>query len=194
MSGKGTRLSKLDHAINTSLLLGYVGVNYDDNVGMVAFADEVKFYLPPRKGQPQLQKILAGLYNLQPEMVESDYQAACQYISFKNRKRSLICFFTDLIDEESSHRLITYLSSLTRKHVVMCITLLDIDIVNQAKKMPDDSQEMYQKSVAQSVLRNREEAISILKSRGVMVVDVPPEELSLATINKYLEIKSQAKL
>jgi uncharacterized protein (DUF58 family) len=194
MSGNVTSLSKLDYAINACLLLGYVGVNHDDKVGLIAFADEVKMYLPPRKGQPQLQKILGGLYNLQPAMVESDYRAVCQYIGFKNRKRSLICFFTDLIDEEASARLITYVSSLTGNHLVMCITMLDTSLVRMAKKFPTDSKDVYEKGVARSVLRNREIAISQLKSRGVVVVNVPPEELSVSTINKYLEIKSLSKL
>jgi uncharacterized protein (DUF58 family) len=194
MSGEVKHLSKLDHAINASLLLGYVGVNWGDKVGLAAFADGVKLYLPPGKGQPQLQKILTGLYNLQPEVVESDYQDACRYISFKNRKRSLVCIFTDLIDEEASKELITYVSALTRNHLVVCIAMLDSSLVSQARKMPATSQEVYEKGVAQAVLRNREKAISLLKNRGVVVISAPPEELAVSTINKYLEIKSLSKL
>jgi uncharacterized protein (DUF58 family) len=194
MSGAVNSLAKLDHAINASLLLGYVGVNRDDKVGLVAFADRVKLYIPPGKGKPQLQKILASLYNLQPEVVESDYQAACQYISFKNRKRSLICIFTDLIDEQASQALITYVSSLTKNHLVMCITMLDPSLVRQARKIPVHSSEVYEKGVARAVLRNREKAMTMLKNRGVVVVSVPPEELSIAIINKYLELKSLARL
>ena len=194
MSGAGQKLTKLDHAINASLLLGYVGVNRDDKVGLLAFTDRVKLYLPPRRGQPQLQKILAALYNLQPEVVESDYRAACQYISLKNRKRSLVCIFTDLIDEAASHELITYVASLTKIHLVMCVVMLDSSLAGQAAKIPTDSQAVYEKGVALAVLRHREKAISILKNRGVVVVSVPPEELSISTINKYLEIKSLSKL
>lgn len=194
MSGEINSLSKLDHAVNTSLLLGYVGVNRDDKVGLVAFSDRVKLYIPPRKGQPQLQKILAGLYNLQPEVVESDYRSACQYISLEIRKRSLICIFTDLIDEKASDELITYISTLTRNHLVMCITILDSSLVIQARKIPSDSREVYEKGVAQAVLRHREKAISMLQNRGVAVVSVTPEELSVSTINKYLEIKSLSRL
>ncbi len=175
MSGEVTGLTKLDHAINASLLLGYIGVNQDDKVGLMAFADRVKLYIPPGKGQPQLQKILAGLYNLQPEVVESDYRAACRYIGLKNRKRSLICLFTDLIDKEASSQLITYISSLTRNHLVMCITLLDSSLVSQARKIPANSLEVYEKGVARAVLRNRRKAISLLRSRGAAVVSAPPE-------------------
>lgn len=194
MSGEGQKLTKLDYAINASLLLGYVGVSRDDKVGLLAFADRVKLYLPPRRGQPQLQQILAALYNLQPEVVESDYRSACQYISLKNRKRSLVCIFTDLIDEAASHELITYVASLTKIHLVMCVVMLDSSLVSQAAKAPTDSQSVYEKGVALAVLRHREKAISILKNRGVVVVSVPPEDLSISTINKYLEIKSLSKL
>jgi uncharacterized protein (DUF58 family) len=194
MSGAGPKLTKLDHAINASLLLGYVGVNRDDKVGLLAFADRVKIYLPPGRGQPQLQKILAALYNLQPEVVESDYQAVCRYISLKNRKRSLICIFTDLIDEAASQELITHVASLTKIHLVMCVVMLDSSLVGQAARIAKDSREIYEKGVALAVLRHREKAISILRNRGVVVVSVPPEELSISTINKYLEIKSLSKL
>jgi uncharacterized protein (DUF58 family) len=194
MSKEVNSLTKLDHAINASLLLGYVGVNQDDKIGLMAFADGVKLYMPPRKGQPQLQKILANLYNLQPELVESDFGAACQYIRFKNTKRSLICIFTDLIDEETSRDLITYVSLLTQNHLVVCITLLDSLLINQAKKIPNNSLEVYEKGVARSVLRSRRKAISILRNRGVVVINVPPEDLSIAIINKYLQIKSLARL
>jgi uncharacterized protein (DUF58 family) len=194
MSGEVTGLTKLDHAINASLLLGYIGVNRDDKVGLLAFADRVKLYIPPRKGQPQLQKILAGLYNLQPEVVESDYRATCGYIGLKNRKRSLVCVFTDLIDEAASRQLITCLSALARNHLVMCITLLDSSLVRQARKIPANSLEVYEKGVALAVLRNRRKAISLLRSAGAAVVSAPPEGLSVSVINKYLEIKSLARL
>lgn len=194
MSGEVNDITKLDHAINACLLLGYIGVNQGDKVGLMAYSDKVKLYIPPGKGQPQLHKILAGVYNLQPEVVESDYRAACQHIGFRNRKRSLICLFTDLIDEQASNELITYISALTRNHLVMCITLLDSSLISQARKIPDDSLEVYEKGVARSVLRSRRKAISLLRSRGVVVVSAPVAALSVVVINKYLEIKSQARL
>lgn len=194
MSGDVKSITKLDHAINASLLLGYIGVSQGDKVGLMAFGDEVKLYIPPSKGHPQLQKILASLYNLQPEVVESDYRTACQHIGLKNRKRSLICIFTELIDEEVSRELITSISALTKTHLVMCISLIDSSLVSRARKVPSDSLEVYEKGVARGVLRSRRKAISILRNRGVMVVSVPPEALTVATINKYLEIKSLARL
>jgi len=194
MSGEVNGLTKLDHAVNASLMLGYVGVNQDDKVGIAAFADEVKLYIPPSKGKPQLQKILSSLYNLQAEVVESDYKTVCQYMSLKNRKRSLVCIFTDIIDEEASRELLTYVSMLAKNHLVMCIILLDSLLVSQAKGIPEDSRMVYEKGVALAVLRNREKAISMLKNKGVVVVSVPPEELSVAVINQYLEIKSRVRL
>ncbi|HBS58605.1 MAG TPA: DUF58 domain-containing protein [Firmicutes bacterium] len=194
MSGEVAGLTKLDHAINAALLLGYVGVNRDDKVGLVAFAGQVKFYLPPGRGRPQLQKLLSGLCNIQPEVVESDYQAASRYIAFKQRKRSLICVFTDLIDGEASRELITYIAALAKNHLVMCISLLETSLVEQAGRVPSNSQEVYEIGVARTVLCSRAKAVALLKNRGVVVVSTSPAQLSITLINKYLEIKSRARL
>nr|WP_173812751.1 DUF58 domain-containing protein [Dendrosporobacter quercicolus]NSL48064.1 DUF58 domain-containing protein [Dendrosporobacter quercicolus DSM 1736]SDM62129.1 Uncharacterized conserved protein, DUF58 family, contains vWF domain [Dendrosporobacter quercicolus] len=194
LSGEFDQVTMLDHAINASLLLGYVGITRDDKVGLLTFSDKVKLYLPPGKGQPQLQKILAKLYQLQPELVESDYQAVCQYIGTKNRKRSLVCFFTDLIDEEASKGLIECISILSKHHLVLCITLQDAGIVGKAGICPVNSQEVYEKGIAIEVLRNREKSAALLKQRGVTVLNVTPGELSVNLVNKYLEMKSQLKL
>lgn len=194
MSGEIGTLTRLDHAINASLLLGYVGVTKDDKVGLLAFSDKVKLYIPPGKGQPQLQKILGNLYHLQPDLVESNYQLACRYIAAKNRKRSLICFFTDLIDEEASKGLIECISILTRHHLVLCIVLQDGGIAGKASVNPVNSRELYEKGIAGEVLRNREKSAALLKEKGAVVLNVTPEELSICLVNKYLEIKSQLRL
>ena len=188
------RLSKFDLAVNAALLLGYVGVTRDDKVGLAVFDSRMKLFLPPKKGKGQLQRITSSLYNIQPEVVEPDFRGACHYIMENNRKRSLVCLFTDLIDAEASKQLISYVSILARKHLVVCITLIDSDLVQTSRTLPASSREMYEKAVAEEVLREREKAMAILRSMGVAVVNVPPEELSVAAINQYLELKARGRI
>ena len=69
-------MTKLDHAINASVLLTYVSAQADDRVGLMAFADEVVTFMPPGKGRGQLPLVLEQLYPLQPRQVESDYRGA----------------------------------------------------------------------------------------------------------------------
>ncbi len=194
MTAGADRLSKFDTAVNAALLLGYVGVTRDDKVGLAVFDSRVRLFLPPKKGKGQLQRITASLYNIEPEVVEPDYHGACHYLLEKNRKRSLICIFTDLVDSEASRQLVNYVSVLAHRHLVVCITLIDSEVVKTARCLPDSSQELYEKAVAEGVLRQREKAIATLRNMGVAVVNVPPEELSVAVINKYLEFKARGRI
>lgn len=187
-------LSKLDYTINASLMLAYVGLSKDDRVGLLVFSGETKAFLPPKKGRGQLLSLLDTLYSIEPEMVESDYAAAVSFLKNRNKKRSLVCFFTDLIDPDASKEVVTYLSSLGSGHLGLCITLSDPEILRLAGQDPTDSPAVYQKSVAEDVLARREEAKSILRRRGILVLDVPPGQLSAAVVNQYLEIKRRGRL
>src|SRR5205085_792940 len=51
MSSTLGTLTKLDHAVNTALMLAYVGAAKGDEVGLLGFADDVRSYLPPRRGR-----------------------------------------------------------------------------------------------------------------------------------------------
>ena len=48
MSSTLGRLTKLDHAVNTALMLSYVAIAKGDEVGLLGFADGVRAYDPPR--------------------------------------------------------------------------------------------------------------------------------------------------
>jgi len=112
----------------------------------------------------------------------------------QNKKRSLVCIFTDLIDHEASTQLIRYVSLLMKRHLVVCITLIDSEVIETANLIPANSQELYEKSVAEGVLRDRDRAIAVLQNAGVSVINVPAENLSAATVNKYLELKGKGRL
>src|SRR5439155_9115015 len=53
MSSTLGRLTKLDHAVNTALMLSYVAIAKGDEVGLLGFADTVRAYDPARRGHRQ---------------------------------------------------------------------------------------------------------------------------------------------
>ena len=59
------QLSRLDHAINTSVLLSYVAMKQGDYIGLVAFSDKVESYVPPIKGRAALARMNEALYRLE---------------------------------------------------------------------------------------------------------------------------------
>lgn len=187
-------LIKLDYAINTSLMASYICCLKGDKVGLLSFADRVTQYVAPKPGKRQFYQLLEMLYDVRAEMTEASFQHAFEYLAAKHQRRSLILLFTDILDKEAAQSLLTYMSQLSRRHLAMCVTVSDTNILALAKEFPRRSDAVYQKVVAEKLLREKQEALEVLTKRGVIVVDVPAEKLTVAVINKYLELKAKSMI
>lgn len=188
------QMTKLDYAVNASVLLTYVCGQARDRVGVMAFADEVVTYMPPVKGGGQLSRVLEQLYPLQARQLEADYRGAFTSLAKRLRKRSLIIIFTDLIDPDSSRRLIEHLPVLSSQHLVLCVALSDYEIKEILSGAPPDETGMYQQAMATVVLEDRQLALSQLRQRGILTVDASPSDLSVAVVNRYLAIKREGRV
>lgn len=186
------QMTKLDHAINAALMSAYVASAMGDRVGLLAFAQEVHAYVPPRPGRRQVFRILEQLYRLEPQLVEPDYDDAFRYLALRQRRRSLVIVFTDLVDPDSSEDLLRHVGALHPHHLVLCCTLADPDLLAAAHAVPSASDQVYQKAVALNLVGDRRAALAYLRHRGVHLVDAPADELTTQTINRYLELKSRS--
>jgi uncharacterized protein (DUF58 family) len=185
-------LTKADHAVNAAALLAHVAARVGDWVGLYAFSQEPMIFVPPRKHQFSL--VLDSLYGLQPRSAESDYYRGFLYAAQRMRKRALIVLFTDLLDPDSSARLLTYVSLLTRRHLVLCAALSDYELYRLVEQSPAQPRDLYQRTVATSLLADRQRALSALRQRGAIALDATPADLSVAVLNRYLAIKERARL
>ncbi len=187
-------LSKLDYAINTTLLLAYVAIVRGDRVGLLTFADTVTAYYEPDKGRRQFLTLLEALYKVQPQQVESDYLKAGAFLSTRRSKRSLVVLFSDIIDKQQAGSMVRGFGRLAPRHLPMAVTMADNEVLSMAAKTPTDPQEMYQSIVARTLLDDRSAALDALTRRGALTVDVPADKLTLAVVNKYLEVKARGRL
>jgi uncharacterized protein (DUF58 family) len=185
---------KLDHVVNAALMLAHVAAEADDRVGLLTFANEVRQWLPPRRGRAQANEALHTLYAARAEPIESDYRAAFRFLSARWRKRSLAVLFTDLADAESSALLLAEIAQLASSHLVVCVVVRDPLIGERARQTPESATQVYEKAVAEEVLGDRRRALNLLKKRGVLVVDAEPRELSVDLVTRYLTVKSRAML
>ncbi len=187
-------IQKLDHAINAALLTSYVASLRGDQIGLLTFADEVGAYLAPRKGRGQFYTMLELLYNVQGQPVESDYARALAYLSVKNKRRSLIIVFSDLVTLDATQPLIAHLSRLARHHLPLLVIMNDPNITRLAARQPSSSADVYERAVAEQLLNERRVILDTLHRAGVLTLDVPADKLSVAVINKYLELKTRGTL
>lgn len=194
MTARVGGLAKLDRAINAALLLAWLAVSAGDNVGLLVFARDIERFLPPRKGHRQFLAILEALYSVEERVEEPDYTRAMRYLASRVSKRSLVVLFTELVGTEPSRRLLAVLGQLTSRHLPLVITQRNAQVEELAVAEPLDESGVFRASVAQDILHDKASAMRLLQARGSLVLDVIPERLSVAAVNRYLEIKARGRL
>ena len=194
MTPRVTGLTKLDRAINAALLLAYLGIQADDHVGLLVFGRDVQRYLPPRKGHRQFLAIMEALFAVEGRLEEPDYAGALRYLAARLGKRSLIVLFTDLVGTEPSRRLLGVLATLAPRHLPLVVTQRNRQVEARAESVPDTESQVFEAAVAEDVLRDKAAALRVLRSHGALVLDVDPQELSVASVNRYLELKARGQL
>lgn len=194
MAARVDGLTKLDHAVNAALFLAFVAVKNGDRVGLVVFADGVKSYLAPAAGRLQYRKIVDALYTAKTNLTYVDYLALFKELNVRLVKRSLLCVFTDFIDEDQAATMVDPLRRLAKRHVPLCLSVKDAALARLLETPPPDAELAYQHAVASELLMEREAMKRKVSQDGVTVVDVEANELGLAAVNKYLEIKARGAL
>ncbi len=184
-------LTKLDHAVNTALMLSYVAVARGDEVGLLGFADSVRGYAPPRRGRRQFLRLTEELRRIEVTTTEPDYRAAFEFLRARSGRRSLVVLFTDLVDEDASRALVAAVTRLAGHNLVLCCLLADPQLAEVATRVPTSTTQLFERVVAEQVRDARASAIAILRRRGVHTIDVPAEHLTVATIQRYLELKKR---
>lgn len=187
-------LAKLDYAINTTLLLGYVAGLRGDYVGNQVFADSVMSYLPPKTGRAQFHRLLETLYNIQSQPTVPDYQQALAYLKARRPKRALVVLFTDLAVGSNLDELVSAMASLRPRHLPMVVTMNDPGVLDLAHQSATNTSAVYERALAEQLLDERRLILDKLEQRGVLTIDVPASQLTTSVINRYLSLKARRLL
>jgi uncharacterized protein (DUF58 family) len=191
MTNEAAGLSLLDHSLNSALMLSYVALRQGDSVGMIAFSDRVLTYVPPRGGMNQMNQLLHASFDRFPEVVESRYDEAFLYLAGHCKKRSLVVLISNLIDEVNAHQVESYLSTLVGRHLPLGVLLRDHRLFDAADHDPQSDEELFRAGAAAEILTWRHQVLRDLEHRGVLALDVFPEDMTAPLVNSYLEIKAR---
>ena len=187
-------VSRLESAVVAALRLAAAAVEHDDDVGILVFADTIQRYVPPGRGRRALRAVLDALAAAEGRIAESDYPAAFRYLAARNRKRGLTVLFTDVIDRTASEALVAHAATLRPRHLPLAVTLRDSALEAIAIRRPADVGAAFERAAGEELLQAREEALSVMRRQGVLVLDVPPGAAAEAVVERYQQLKRRGVL
>ena len=187
-------LSLLDYAINATLVLSNVILKKQDKAGMLTFSKKVENRVVAEKRSSQMQNILESLYNIQTDFFESDFSRLYVDIKKNINQRSLILLYTNFETLDGLHRQLPYLKGIAKSHLLVVVFFNNTELSELINKKATNIQEVYDKVIAEKFVFEKRLIVNELKKYGIFSVLTEPENLTLDTINKYLEIKARGIL
>lgn len=187
-------LSLLDYAINATLVLSNVILKKHDKAGMFTFSKKVENRVMAEKRSSQMQLIMESLYNVKTDFFESDYSRLYVDIKKNINHRSLVLLYTNFETLDSLHRQLPYLKGIAKSHLLVVVFFQNTELNEIIHKKSETVQEVYDKVIAEKFAFEKRLIVSELKKYGIYSVLTQPENLTLDTINKYLEIKARGIL
>ena len=187
-------LSRLDHALNASLILAYAGLKFGDRVGLFAFADRPVRSSGLLRGAhafAALQRLATGLdYTTQ----ETNHTLCLTELGAGLDTRSLVIVLTEFADTTGAELMLENVGRLLAKHVVLFVAFQDDELVAMAEAAPETPDDVSRAVVAGTLLLERERVLARLQLLGADVVSVPGRALGPALVQRYLELKRRDRL
>ena len=180
--------SHFDHVLNASLALAYIALRQDDAVGLLACSGTQQRWLPPQRGSGGMDMLLGAGYDLQAIAQPTDYLAAASALQARQQRRALVVIVTNVRDEDDAE-LRTAVALLARRHLVLVASLREVALDQAAAEPGGSLESAILGASAMHYLDERARVHAGLQAEGVSMLDVRPEQLSGALIERYLALK-----
>ena len=187
-------LSMLDYSINSTLVFSNIALRKGDKAGLITYSDKIGTMLAADKSSGQMRRIQESLFNQKTHYKEGNYEVLYNSIRRTIKQRSLLMLFTNFETEFSMKRALPMLRRLNQKHVLVVVFFQNSELQELAYKPSKSIQEVYQSTVAERMISLKAKMARELRRNGIQTVLTLPEDLSINTINKYLELKAKGAL
>lgn len=187
-------LSLLDYSINASLVMSNVILKKGDKAGVITFSDKLGSRVPAEGSGLQLRKIMDVLYKQKTQYLESNFESL--YYGVRNiiKGRSLILLFTNFESQYALERNLPLLRRISQQHLLVVVFFENTEIVKVAEQKSKNVKDIYVKTMAGKFALEKKKMVQELNKHGIQSILTKPQDLTVNTINKYLEIKSRGML
>lgn len=184
-------LSLMDYAINTTLAISNIILKKQDKAGLLTFSDVMGATLKAERDTGQLNRILESLYREKERPSESNYELLYEAVRRLIGARSLLILFSNFESSYALDRALPTLRRLSRGHLLVVVFFENTEIRKLATEEVLTTADVYRQTVARQFLQDKREMVTKLRQYGIQAVLTKPQDLTLNTINKYLELKSR---
>lgn len=187
-------LTLLDYAVNASLVLSNVALVKQDRAGLITFAENLDNFLLADKKPTQMNLVLETLYRQKTRFLEPDYEKLFSVIRNRITHRSLLVLFTNFESMEGLKRELPALRKIAHYHLLLVVFFENTELSSLINNKAGTIEDIYIKTIAEKFAFEKRLMVKELHMNGIPSVLTTPENLTVNTINKYLELKTRLSI
>lgn len=187
-------MTLLDHAINASLVLSNVALVKQDKAGIITFEKNLDTFLIADKKPTQMNLVLETLYKQRTDFLESDFEKLFSVIRNRVTNRSLLVLFTNFESLESLQREMNALKKIAKYHLLLVVFFENTEMKSLLEGKASSLEDIYIKAIAEKFAFEKRQMVKELHKNGIPSILTTPENLTINTINKYLELKTRMSI
>lgn len=184
-------LSLFDHAVNTSLVISNIALRMHDKAGYLSFSNRIGATIKAEQGRFQLRAILESLYAEKEHAHESDFELLYRGVRNVVKNRSLLFLFTNFESDYALERVLPQLRLINHYHLLVIIVFENTELIDYAHKRAEYLTDIYTQTIAEKLMADKKEILRKLRKNHIQCIFTKPEDLSVSTLNKYLELKAK---
>jgi len=187
-------MTLLDYAINASLVLSNVALVKQDKAGLITFAESLDAFLPADRKPTQMNLVLETLYRQQTKFKEADFEKLYSVIRNRITHRSLIVLFTNFESLDGLKREMPSLKLIAQHHLLLVIFFENTELKKLTETKATDIEGIYIKTIAEKFTYEKKLMVKELYKNGIISILTSPQNLTVDTINKYMELKNKLSI
>jgi uncharacterized protein (DUF58 family) len=122
--------------------------------------------------------------------MESNYELLYTRIKRGISQRSLLFLYTNFESMTSMQRHLGFLKLMAQNHLLVVIFFVNTEIQELLTQQTLTLEDIYVKTIAEKIALEKKKIVKELNKNGIHSILTEPKNLSVNTINKYLELKS----
>lgn len=116
-----TRSLKEEIAAEIGALLAFSAIKNNDKVGLILFTDQVEKFVPPKKGQQHVLRLIREMLYFKPQGRGTDIDQALTFLSQVLTKRAVVFLISDFLNKGFERSL----KMANRRHDIVAIKITD---------------------------------------------------------------------
>lgn len=193
---------KLDIGKEICGVLTLAAAKEGSQVGLVCFSDQKEKYIKPGKGLKQAYEIIQNLINLKPLSSRTDLSKATLFSLNTLKRRSVMVFISDFIDEDYFHNL----KGMAKKHDLVAIRITDkretnlpklgivpvFDVESKKTVWVNTSFGDFRSTIKKNYESNEEELLRFSKKHQINFISVDTDEDYVPKLLKLFKVRNKS--